>query len=130
MWGHKCGFQRANGTYCERWAIKGGYCCPKHGGQLPVVRAAAKARLRSLVPLALDVMEDVLRSTDDPKELARVRVARDVLRLNGITSTEPSRRRGRPAKAALPAPAEDTDAEIEALLAAVTKPAKPAELTP
>lgn len=127
-WGHKCGFLKANGAYCDRWAIRGAYCCPKHGGSLPGVKLAAKARLRAMVPQALETLESLMNESE--KDEVRLRAARHVLRLNGIQDTLPQRKRARQSAAhkALESGAvrelEAPDVEIEALLAAMTKRAE------
>lgn len=128
-WGHKCGYQRPNGTWCGNWAIRGGYCCTRHGGQLPVVRASAKARLRSLTAPAIDVLMHTLQDEGVPANV-RLRAVMLVLRLNGIKDTLPERQRGRlsAAQRALESGArrvalesgDELDDEIDVLLAQVT----------
>lgn len=84
-WAHKCGFTKLDGVLCERWAIAGGYVCPKHGGRLPPVKARARARLSALALVAVAVYTEVL---DNPraKDSDRLRAAQDVLRMCGFTS--------------------------------------------
>ena len=44
-WAVRCRGHRSNGSPCKRWAIRGGFVCPSHGGRAPQVRRAAHARL-------------------------------------------------------------------------------------
>lgn len=41
----RCTAKKRDGTPCKMWAIRGGTVCRCHGGQLPVVRAAAARRV-------------------------------------------------------------------------------------
>lgn len=117
-WGYKCGYLKKNGEYCERWAIKGHFCCPKHGGQLPVVRAAANVRLRLLLMSAISTLDRLLTDPSVKDEVA-LSAVKHVLQLNGIKNTRPGREGDRGQRAAgtgLRALASTTDKEIEALL--------------
>ena len=44
-WAVRCRGHRRNGLRCRRWAIRGGFVCPLHGGAAPQVREAARRRL-------------------------------------------------------------------------------------
>ena len=44
-WAVRCRGHRKNGARCTRWAIRGGFVCPTHGGRAPQVRRAARLRL-------------------------------------------------------------------------------------
>jgi hypothetical protein len=44
-WAVRCRGHRGDGSACKRWAIRGGYVCPSHGGRAPQVRRAADRRL-------------------------------------------------------------------------------------
>lgn len=44
-WAVKCRAHRRDGALCTRWAIRGGYVCPKHGGASPQARRKARERL-------------------------------------------------------------------------------------
>ena len=44
-WAVRCRGHRRNGQLCRRWAIRGGFVCPLHGGAAPQVREAARRRL-------------------------------------------------------------------------------------
>jgi hypothetical protein len=44
-WAVKCRAHRSNGMPCKRWAIRGGFVCPPHGGRARQVRRAAEMRL-------------------------------------------------------------------------------------
>lgn len=44
-WAVRCRGHRGDGSPCKRWAIRGGYVCPSHGGRAPQVRRAAERRL-------------------------------------------------------------------------------------
>ena len=44
-WAVRCRGHRRDGSRCKRWAIRGGYVCPSHGGRAPQVRRAAGLRL-------------------------------------------------------------------------------------
>ncbi len=44
-WAVKCRAHRSDGAPCRRWAIRGGYVCPKYGGASPQARRKARERL-------------------------------------------------------------------------------------
>lgn len=44
-WAVRCHGHRIDGSPCKRWAIRGGYVCPSHGGRAKQVRRAAERRL-------------------------------------------------------------------------------------
>lgn len=44
-WAVRCRAHRRDGAPCKRWAIRGGYVCPKHGGASPQARRKARERL-------------------------------------------------------------------------------------
>lgn len=45
-WAVRCrAHSSRTGQQCKRWSIRGGYCCPSHGGRSPQVRRAAERRL-------------------------------------------------------------------------------------
>lgn len=44
-WAVRCRGHRGDGSRCKRWAIRGGFVCPSHGGRAPQVRRAAERRL-------------------------------------------------------------------------------------
>lgn len=54
---------RSTGKRCSQWAIKGGPVCYHHGGQLPVVKAAAQRRLAER---ELDLIDAALDDPDRP----------------------------------------------------------------
>lgn len=89
-----------------------------------MVRAAANARLRSLLSPALDALVRLLHD-ESVKDDVKLRAIKEVFRLNSVTSTEPSRRKGRPAKALPPGEPTDVDAEIEGLIAAALGAGEP-----
>jgi len=45
----RCSSKRRDGKPCGRRPIRGGFVCPKHGGNLPRVRAKANERLADLI---------------------------------------------------------------------------------
>lgn len=115
-WGVKCTSPKRDGNVCPNWAIVGGYVCMKHGGQLPVVRASATARIRSLAPAAVLVIE---RALTEGKPDTQLRAARFVLKYSGITPQN-VRSVARNQKALEQgAPVPSTDAEIDAMLIAL-----------
>lgn len=56
--------RHSDGDLCRKPAISGGTVCPSHGAQFPRVKDAAKARLQSMVPKALNRLE-VLADQDN-----------------------------------------------------------------
>lgn len=57
------------GERCGRWAIQGASVCPKHGGQLPNVKAhaeavveAARLRLYGMADDAIDAIDDLVNN--------------------------------------------------------------------
>lgn len=124
-WGVQCQSPRHDGQPCTRWAIRGGTVCAKHGGQLPVVRAAANARLRTLAELAVDSLSELATSPQVDAGV-RLRAVKLILRLNRISDTLPERQRGRQsathrALEAGPTVRGELDGEIDALLAQVVE---------
>lgn len=119
-WGYQCTRIKRNGDRCGNWAIVGSYVCRKHGGQLPVVREAARRRLAILAIDATRVLSNLLTECDDPR--IQLRTAKLVLGYNGINwRTLQQTNDGRtPALEAAGAPLVATsstiDKEIEALL--------------
>lgn len=81
----KCSAIRSNGEPCARWAIVGGTVCPTHGGSAPQVREAARRRIQTLAPDALDTMVSLL---DSPSEAVRQRAAADILDRAGLKSAD------------------------------------------
>lgn len=79
----KCAATNNRGEPCGRWAIVGGSVCPTHGGSAPQVIAAARERTQSLVPLALQVQEEILTDRGAPAQV-RARVADSVLDRAGL----------------------------------------------
>jgi hypothetical protein len=114
-WGVQCKAHRRDGARCTRWAIVGGYVCPKHGGSAPQVRAGARARLRALAPMAVDVIATAMT---EGKPAEQLRAARFVLKYSGITPANiRAEAKSRGERAALPQGAPvSTDDEIERLL--------------
>lgn len=65
------------GRPCRKWAIRGGYVCPSHGGSTPQVRAAAQRRLAAAQlersqrrPLTL-VERQLLGGKEDRRQVRR-----------------------------------------------------------
>jgi hypothetical protein len=79
----KCAATNRAGDPCGRWAIVGGSVCPTHGGSAPQVIAAARERIQSQVPLALQVQEELLNDRNAPAAV-RARVADSVLDRSGL----------------------------------------------
>jgi hypothetical protein len=83
----KCNQLTKSGRPCTRWAITGSMVCNVHGGQLPVVQAAARKRrllaneeimdrLRELVDPALKALEEIiLDETGSIKPETRMKAA-------------------------------------------------------
>lgn len=114
-----CTAHRSNGEPCGRWAIRGGTVCPTHGGSAKQVKAAARARLQQLVPLALDVLAELLEgvaldpATGQPVVVppaVRHRAADCIVRSSGISAPEEIE------LAFSDQPRPDLDAAIEAAL--------------
>lgn len=79
----QCSAMRTDGkTPCGRWAIAGGTVCPKHGGQLPNVKEAARKRIEALAPRATEVIEELMEGA--VSEPVRLGAARDVLDRAGV----------------------------------------------
>lgn len=47
-WAIKCRAHRRDGALCSRYSIRGGFCCPSHGGSAPQVKRKARERLLEL----------------------------------------------------------------------------------
>ena len=62
----KCTTIKSNGQRCGKYAIKGGFVCPTHGGSAPQVRAKANKRLLALVEPALVRLEDLMHQDVHP----------------------------------------------------------------
>lgn len=80
---------RSTGKQCTRWSLRGSNVCPKHGGQLPTVKAhaaalveAARLRLIGMSDQAVDVLEDL--SLGATAEQVRLRAAESILDRSGI----------------------------------------------
>lgn len=94
----RCTARRTNGEPCKRWAIVGGTVCATHGGRAPQVKEAARKRMLELVPLAIEVAEDLLLglaedpATGEPVTVpaaVRARVVDSILTRAGVnTPTE------------------------------------------
>ena len=75
---------------CERWAMKAQTVCMMHGGKAPqamvkeAVMEVADMRLRGLTPLAVDVLERLLRADSEAVVLG---AAKDVLDRAGLKAT-------------------------------------------
>lgn len=91
----KCSAHRSDGEPCKAWAITGGNVCVYHGGKAPQVREAARKRLESLVPEALEVLANLANgSAKDPGSgedvvvppAVRARAAADILSRAGVAS--------------------------------------------
>jgi hypothetical protein len=76
-WAVRCRGHRTNGSPCKRWAIRGGFVCPSHGGRAPQVRLAARRRLTEVAlyrtfgawsrsPAALEYREQMALASDRP----------------------------------------------------------------
>jgi len=66
----RCQSLNHQGVRCWCWSINGAPVCQKHGGQLPVVKRAAKRRravreASKAMRRHVDVQERLLRSMDD-----------------------------------------------------------------
>lgn len=79
---------KSTGERCKRWAIRGHHVCPKHGGQLPSVKARAAKIFAGLRDAAIDEIERELQPWAYQK--VRARAARDVLRLTTPPGSLPS----------------------------------------
>lgn len=66
---------KSTGERCGNRAILGATVCRVHGGAAPQVRKAAAARLEALTHPALDRLEELLETEDDPAILLRVVLA-------------------------------------------------------
>ncbi len=114
-WGVQCKVIKRDGVRCRRWAISGGYVCPKHGGQLAVVRRAAEARKRDLAFRAICVLWESMDPDVNPA--VRLRAAKYALRLCDITPGRTrTSRHAQDEQRAIEAPKKGIDAEIEAVL--------------
>lgn len=121
-WAVHCTGTKKNGEPCGGFAIRGGTVCNKHGGQLPVVKLAASARIRRLLEPAIDVIAAALVMNGVPDK-TQMQAARMVLRMNGISDTMPSRRAAHFAQKEIAStPIEEVDDEIAELIASVSKP--------
>lgn len=63
----KCvGHSSQTGKPCQKYPIRGGTVCRKHGGAAPQVQAKAKERLAALAPKAIQVMDQLLGREEFP----------------------------------------------------------------
>lgn len=75
---------KQTGNRCRRFTGHAGLAvCRFHGGNRPVVRAAADRRLAALGQPALVALRDILENSSD--NVARLRAAKYVIRQIGIT---------------------------------------------
>jgi len=76
-WAVRCRGHRRDGSPCKRWAIRGGFVCPTHGGSARQVRRAARLRLTEVAvartfaawsssPAALEHRELMALAADRP----------------------------------------------------------------
>ena len=105
-WNQQCSFVRRDGTRCARFAIRGGFQCPRHGGSLPNVKRAASQRLARLAPPAVLALEDLLSDSAPPD--TRLRTAKYILRLAGVDG----RRNNPHARSNVPGPKSKPQAEL------------------
>lgn len=90
-----------DGLPCERWARRGAFVCPAHGGNLPQVRAAAERRLarKRAEWMYAKLWVQTLRELDSkPPETieetrAWLREERERLEAAGVHIPKPRRRR-------------------------------------
>jgi hypothetical protein len=69
-----CKAIKKTGERCKKYAIKGGFVCPTHGGSLPQVRAKANKRLLALVEPALIRLGDLVEQSEHmPTALGAIR---------------------------------------------------------
>lgn len=91
----KCTAHKGDGSPCRAWAITGGSVCVYHGGKAKQVREAARKRLESLVPEALEVLADLAQGSAknpatgdhvDVPPAVRARAAADILSRAGFAA--------------------------------------------
>ena len=81
-----CNAPRRDGEPCNAPAITNGPVCFKHGGNLPVVKAAAARRaLEELVDPALVKLTDLIADTDTPHAVLLAAI-RDILDRAGLAA--------------------------------------------
>jgi len=68
---------KQSGERCKRFAIPGGRVCHYHGGAIPQVKDAARARLRAMVYPALAVYAELLDEVKFPT--VRFSTAREIV---------------------------------------------------
>lgn len=70
----QCKAIRKDGTRCKRFAIKGGFVCPTHGGSAPQVKSKAAKRLLAMVEPSIIRLEALVHQSEHlPTALAAVR---------------------------------------------------------
>lgn len=82
--GQPCTATKSDGEPCGNYAIKGGFVCVTHGGNLDNVREAARKRLLSLVAPAISAVEDIL-SDKATSASDRLRASNMVLNRTGFS---------------------------------------------
>jgi hypothetical protein len=112
-WRQKCRSNRRDGQPCNRWAIRGGVVCPKHGGTIPRVRAKANRVMQAVRDGAeLSVMDLTMDRHD---AATRLKAARQLWKWAGVHPLSPAARRS------LGLDDENEDSvEVEALLRKMT----------
>lgn len=77
-WAIRCHGHRGDGAPCSRWAIRGGFVCPSHGGRAGQVRRAARLRLTEIAARRMFdswMRSPVYREARERAELAGDRAA-------------------------------------------------------
>jgi hypothetical protein len=70
----RCTAIKKTGVRCKKYAIKGGFVCPTHGGSAPQVRAKANKRLLALVEPSLIRLGDLVQQSEHmPTSLGAIR---------------------------------------------------------
>jgi hypothetical protein len=70
----QCTAVKKTGVRCKKYAIKGGFVCPTHGGSAPQVRAKANKRLLALVEPSLIRLGDLVQQSEHmPTALGAIR---------------------------------------------------------
>lgn len=81
--GVKCSARTSAGNPCQKWAIRGGTVCVKHGGAAPQVKRRASLRLIELVDPAIATLARVMASST-AKDSDRIRAAENILDRAGV----------------------------------------------